>query len=338
MNEQPDSAVMEMLVELACRAPSVHNSQPWRWVYSDRGLDLFTDPSRLLDVIDPTERQMVISCGAALDHLRRAAAAFRWSTDIDLLPSAGRSDHLAHVHFVHDAHPRSHEFDLLTAINRRHSDRRTFGPVGDDRILTRYVLQACARYDTAITVLSSQARTTLAKASELSAAVRKYDATYQAEIRWWAGHSMKSGGIPPEALISRAQASRVPINRRFPEPREADRTVEREHVTDESTVVLLSTASDGRIDWLQCGQALSSILLAATADGLATCPLTHMTEQSGSRRVVESLAPRGGVPQVLIRIGVPMTGSPRRTPRRAVTSVLSIAADNSTRARRDRAH
>ena len=92
MNDQPDSAVVEMLVALACRAPSVHNSQPWRWTYPEYGLDLYTDSSRLLGVIDPTERQMVMSCGAALDHLHKAAAAFRWTTEIDLLPTPGAPD------------------------------------------------------------------------------------------------------------------------------------------------------------------------------------------------------------------------------------------------------
>ncbi|MDI9893949.1 nitroreductase family protein [Rhodococcus sp. IEGM 1381] len=332
MNDQPDTAVVEMLVELACRAPSVHNSQPWRWTYSARGLDLYTDSSRLLGVIDPTERQMVLSCGAALDHLDKAAAALRWTTEIDLLPTPGAPDHLAHVRFVHDAHPRSHEFDLLAAINRRHSDRRAFGPVPSNRILTRYLGQA--HYGTETTVLSAESKQTLAKASTLSASVRKYDATYQAEIRWWAGHSFRSGGIPPEALTSRADASRVQVGRQFPEPHRVARTVTTEPVEDESTVVLLGTAADERLDWLQCGRAMSAFLLAATADGLATCPLTHLTEQSGSRHLVESLAPQNGLAQVLIRIGTPMIGSPPpRTPRHAVASVLSAPARTPNRRR-----
>ncbi|MGV8875635.1 MAG: Acg family FMN-binding oxidoreductase [Rhodococcus sp. (in: high G+C Gram-positive bacteria)] len=325
MNDQPDTAVVEMLVGLACRAPSVHNSQPWRWTYSEHGLDLYTDSTRLLGVIDPTARQMVMSCGAALDHLHKAAQAFRWTTEIDLLPTPGAPDHLARIRFVHDAHPRSHEFDLLAAINRRHSDRRAFGPVPANRVLARYVGQE--RYGTEMTVLSAESKRTLAKASTLSASVRKYDSTYQAEIRWWAGHSFRSGGIPPEALTDRADSSRVQVGRQFPEPHRVGSTGIREPVEDESTVVLLGTASDDRLDWLQCGRAMSSFLLAATADGLATCPLTHMTEQSGSRHLVESLAPRAGVAQVLIRIGTPMIGSPLpRTPRHAIASVLSAPA------------
>ncbi|MDJ0005398.1 hypothetical protein QM616_22000 [Rhodococcus fascians] len=184
MNDQPDTAVVEMLVELACRAPSVHNSQPWRWTYSEHGLDLYTDTSRVLGVIDPTERQMVMSCGAALDHLEKAAAAFRWKTEIDLLPAPGTPDHLARIRLVHDAHPRSREFDMLSAINRRHSDRRAFGPVPTDRVLTRYLGRQ--HYGTEMTVLSAESKQTLARASTLSAGIRKFDATYQAEIRWWA--------------------------------------------------------------------------------------------------------------------------------------------------------
>lgn len=324
MNDQPDSSVVEMLVELACRAPSVHNSQPWRWRYSDGYLDLFTDRSRLLETIDPTARQMVISCGAALDHLRRAAVTFRWTTDVDALPVPCSPEHLARVHLVHGAHPQSHEFDLLTAINRRHSDRRPFRPAPSGPLVTEYMKQAAARYDTQITVLSPQARDTLAKASRLSAGIRKYDATYQAEIRWWAGHSFAEGGIPPDALARRSESSNVALGRRFPEPRGSGIRAGSTTSIDESTVVLLSTKSDRRLDWLRCGQALSSILLEATTEGLATCPLTHLTEQSGSRALVESLAPKSGVPQVLIRLGAPPAGEvPKPTPRRPMSAVLT---------------
>ena len=86
MNVQPDPPVVEMMVELACRAPSVHNSQPWKWSYADGYVDLHTDRTRLLSTIDPTGRQLTISCGAALDHLEKAATTFKWATEVELLP------------------------------------------------------------------------------------------------------------------------------------------------------------------------------------------------------------------------------------------------------------
>ena len=68
------NAAIEDAVHVACRAPSVHNSQPWRWVADHDGLHLFLDTDRLV-ATDASGRQALISCGAVLDHLRIAMAA-----------------------------------------------------------------------------------------------------------------------------------------------------------------------------------------------------------------------------------------------------------------------
>ncbi len=72
---------------LACRAPSLHNSQPWRWVLQARILQLFSDPTRIGRFTDSTEREVLISCGAALGHLRVVMAAVGWQTNIDRFPN-----------------------------------------------------------------------------------------------------------------------------------------------------------------------------------------------------------------------------------------------------------
>ncbi len=48
----PDTATIETAVALACRAPSLHNSQPWRWVLDGSALHLHSDPDRLLPATD----------------------------------------------------------------------------------------------------------------------------------------------------------------------------------------------------------------------------------------------------------------------------------------------
>jgi hypothetical protein len=55
--------VIEDAVRLACRAPSLYNSQPWLWVADSGRLDLFLDPSRVLHT-DRSTREAHISCGA----------------------------------------------------------------------------------------------------------------------------------------------------------------------------------------------------------------------------------------------------------------------------------
>ena len=57
------------LVAAAARAPSVHNTQPWRFRAGPDAVELWTDPRRKLRA-DPSGREMLISCGAALFGLR----------------------------------------------------------------------------------------------------------------------------------------------------------------------------------------------------------------------------------------------------------------------------
>lgn len=65
MTKSPvDITVITKAVELACRAPSLHNSQPWRWVASHTTVDLFADPHRVVRSHDSSGREALISCGA----------------------------------------------------------------------------------------------------------------------------------------------------------------------------------------------------------------------------------------------------------------------------------
>ena len=59
------------LVEVAARAPSVHNTQPWRFTVTGQAIELYADASRQL-MEDLAGREMIISCGAALFGLRLA--------------------------------------------------------------------------------------------------------------------------------------------------------------------------------------------------------------------------------------------------------------------------
>ncbi|MGW0176405.1 Acg family FMN-binding oxidoreductase [Rhodococcus sp. NPDC003322] len=321
VNTFPDVNVVRIAVDLAGRAPSVHNSQPWQWTYSGGRLELYAERARLLPSMDPSGRQLVVSCGAALQHLETALTTLRWRSDVERFPEGAASDHLSTVRFQRDASPRSHDFDLVAAIRHRSSDRRPFGPLGGEQRLPAHLQDLVGRRGVQLTVLPADARPTLAEATAATASARRYDATYQAELRWWAGHFLTSGGIPPEALATDEERSRVDIGREFPAG-EDDYSAEE---VDRSTVLVLSTTADARPDWLRAGEALSVVLLEATVDGLATCPLTHVTELTPSRELVRGLLPDRGFPQVLIRVGVATRElPPRQTPRRPTDSVFTV--------------
>lgn len=318
----PDDRLIRMAVNLACRAPSIHNSQPWRWRYADGVLDLHTDRRQRLASADLSGRQLVISCGAALNHLETAMQALKWSTQIDRLPDPAHPGHLARIRFRPGAEPRSHDFDLLDAIHHRHSDRRPFGPVRSPFPST--LLAAADRLGVEVTVLPDDARPVLARATEMTAAARRYDSQYQGELRWWTRHSVDRRGIPATALATSDQRDRVAFGRQFPAGQDAGSAAD----VDRSTVFALSTPGDDRLDWLRSGEALSAVLLEAAADELSTCPLTHMTEMAASRELIRGLLDDNGHPQALIRIGVTERDrAAHQTPRLPIQAVLDIAGE-----------
>jgi hypothetical protein len=73
-------------VELACRAPSLHNSQPWRWVARGAIVDLFADPHRMVSPADRSGRAGIIGYGAVLDHFRVAMAVPQVLLRVDVDP------------------------------------------------------------------------------------------------------------------------------------------------------------------------------------------------------------------------------------------------------------
>ncbi len=316
------SDVIADAVHLACRAPSIHNSQPWRFVGKGGGvLQLHLDRDRLV-ATDSAGRQALLSCGAVLDHLRVAMAAAGWLADIEYYPNPNDHDHLASIEFapiqfVTEAHRRRADAILI-----RRTDRLPFAaPSGWDAL--EPVLRRTVGADLALLdVLPAQSRPRLAEASQLTESLRLYDSSYHAELAWWTGPFGATDGIPNSSLVSAAESDRVDIGRNFPVTHHSDRRMEVNE--DRSTLVLLSALDDTPRDVLTCGEALSVTLLEATMAGLATCPLTHMTEVEASREILCGLSGRA-LPQVLIRVGEfpPVEDVQPLTPRRPLSDVLT---------------
>ena len=321
-----DADVIKDAVELACRAPSLHNSQPWRWVAEGGGvLHLFADPSRIGHQTDSTGREVIISCGAVLDHLRVAMAAAGWEAIIGRYPNPNDRDHLASIEFREMAFVSDVQRALAEAIRRRRTDRLPFAAPtrweSFETLLRTVVDKSVADLD----VIDDDGRPALADASRLTEQVRQHDSSYEAELLWWTGYSFSEEGIPPSALVSETEAQRVDVARSFPTSgQKSDRRADLDR--DDSKIVVLSTYDDSRGNALRCGEVLSMVLLECTLAELATCTLTHMIEVNASREFVRRLTGRTAEPQVLIRVGqAPKTDPPPPpTPRRALTNVLEI--------------
>src|SRR5689334_7995420 len=141
------TAELIIAVERALRAPSVHNTQPWRWRVDDDAVQLHADWTRHLVATDPDRRDLVLSCGAALHHLLVALAGRGIEAEVDRLPDPADEGHLATV-TLRPGTGLPADGWLLPAIDRRRTDRRRMSPdaVPSDlvRILGRHVQRAGA--------------------------------------------------------------------------------------------------------------------------------------------------------------------------------------------------
>ena len=126
MNAQfPDDETIRTVLALAARAPSVHNSQPWRWRVGDRRLHLHSDPSLHLPATDPDQRDLTLSCGAALHHCVVALAAMGWQAKVQRFPNPVDERHVAAIEV--SRHGCSElDITLAAAIPRRRTDRRLY--------------------------------------------------------------------------------------------------------------------------------------------------------------------------------------------------------------------
>ena len=324
-----DADVLRAAVQLACRAPSLHNSQPWQWVAQGTRLQLYVDHSRILYSTDKSGREALISCGAVLDHLRVAMAAAGWTANVDRFPNPNNLDHVASFDFSPMSLVTDGDRRRADAIRHRRTDRLPFAAPNNWESLEPALRNAVNAGTVHLDVIAEELRPELARASRLTESLREYDSYYHTELDWWTNHFENSDGIPSSSLISAAESDQVDVGRPFPDSPHSQRRAYIGH--DQSTVLVLSTDEDTRDEALRSGEALSAVLLECTLAGMATCTLTHLTELWSSRNLIGNLTGRTAMQQVLIRVGeVPVLGEvPPMTPRRPLGEVLTLHPDTS---------
>ncbi|MDT7616081.1 MAG: hypothetical protein QOF00_3528 [Pseudonocardiales bacterium] len=320
---------LDQAVTQALRAPSVHNTQPWRWRIGTGTVELHADRNRQLDATDPGRRDLLLSCGAALHHLRVAVAAAGLAAEVDLLPDPNNSDHLATL-TLRPGPPDADAAALHRAIALRCTDRRRMShwpvPAGQVRAL----VDAAHRYGALLVpVEGDAARGRLAAALDDAARRQAFVPGYAAELRTWTSrYSAARDGVPATSVAPSPVGMVGPSPlRRFPhgELRQPHMVDGPRAPDDAAALLVLATAADEVRDQVLAGEATSAVLLTATRLGLATTPLSQGMEVDATReRIRRDVLRIPELPQLLLRIGLPAEHAEELppTPRRDLRAVL----------------
>jgi nitroreductase len=308
----PAPEVIAELVRVAALAPSMHNTQPWRFrvIRASQTIELSADPSRMLRYSDPHGRAMHIACGAALFNLRIAVAMAGREAVIRLLPDPGQPLLLAALRLAGPYRPCETDAELHAAIARRHTNRQPFSshrvPPG---VLTE-LAQAAAMQGAVLYFPGHDETTRLLHLVSDAESDLLADPAYRAELAQWAGGDRDGDGMPDSVLGPRDPGGPTPVRDFRPYRHQAAHYAWFE---ENPQLAVLSTPSSTRKDWLRAGQALQRVLLTATSRGIAAAPLTQPLETTGAWLVRD---PRSGseIPQMILRLGygLPVPAAPRR--------------------------
>lgn len=296
------------LLVAAGQAPSVHNTQPWRFrVPNGRHLELLADPDRRLRVADPRGRSQHVSCGAALFNVRLAVRAAGQRPVVWLLPNPDDDPRLLAAVRITDARPASDEHrELYDLIPVRRTSREPYAERAVPPQVLGELRVAASREGAHLLPLDRDGARQLLDYAALAEDELAGDHDYLAELASWTMPGARFDGIPSYV--------RGPRPIRDPSPlRELGHRTSEAAFEERPQIMVLTTPGDRPLDWLRAGQALQRVLLLAARHGLSASFLNQPLDLRDMRRRRDPRHRRGH-PQMIMRIGygpyVPR--SPRR--------------------------
>jgi hypothetical protein len=321
-------AISDALRRAAVRAtlaPSVHNTQPWRFVLNVSSLEIHADWDRQLKILDPAGRQLLISCGCALFNARVVLAAMGFDAAVERFPDPTHSSLLARLTVSTESSGAEPIAAYDATLELRQTNRRRFA---DDAVPAEVVeaLIAAARSEHAqlMQITTMEHLLITASLSNQADRLQNSDPAYRAEIRrWTTDDAGRRDGVPARAVPHVDGNSRDEIPMRDFDSLGSGGMPPETHSSLHQCLLLLGTVGDSPETWLRAGEALERVLLEVTRQGYVASPLTQVTEMPPTRSMLRHELAITMMPHLLLRVGrAPLAPGTRR---RRLVDVIKAA-------------
>ncbi|MTD59440.1 nitroreductase [Amycolatopsis sp. RM579] len=305
--------LIQPALEAAVRAPSPHNTQPWRFEVTSDRIDVLLDRERVLPVADPEGREARLSCGAAILNLQLALRAAGRASAVHLLPDRRRPAHLAIVWLQGPCEVTPEDQAFARAIRFRRSNRRPFTDRPVPAWIRQTLVRAASLEGATLTLLEHPAVLDgLANLLRHAEHLQHEDPAFQAELRRWTTDGGRRDGVPMSAGGPRPAPGNLLALRAYPgSSGRPQREFEREPL-----VTVLSSFTDTPLAQLRTGQALQRVLLTGTTAGVSASFLSQPVEIPSTRDTLRELLGGQAYPQAVLRFGYGFAAAatPRRKP------------------------
>lgn len=315
---------LRFLLGYAVLAPSSHNTQPWLFRIQNSTIELYADRTRGLRTADPDDRELVISCGAALFCLKTAMQHFGYLGGVEILPDPEDPDLLARVHYGYQSDHNLSETLMFHAITKRRTNRQEFK---DDPIpaslLSALVTSASTEHASLKIIEAEDAKHQLADLIAEGDRRQWASKRFRLEVAAWAhpNRSQAPDGIPGYAMgLEDLLSYAGPLLIRTFDMGEGQAARDREIATGSPCLAVLATKEDTVRSWIAAGQALTRVMLRARIEDVWVSFLNQAVEVPELRKQTAALVKSDPYPQLVLRLG--FGEEVRPTPRRSVSQVV----------------
>ncbi|HEX8303374.1 MAG TPA: nitroreductase family protein [Jatrophihabitans sp.] len=297
----------------ATLAPSVHNTQPWRIDIGAGTLRIHADFGRQLRQLDPTSRQLIISCGCALFNARVSLAADGYVAEVQRYPGERSSQLLVVLAGGPGSDAGLAALDPVLGLRR--TNRRHFAEDPVPPQLVDVLIRAARQEGADLFPIEGQShRVATAVLSQRADAIQNADPCYRGELRAWVTDDpRRMDGVATATLPLEADsaADEVPV-RDFGDPGSAGLGAAPRSGMSQCLLLLVSEGDDP-LSWLRSGEALERLWLEVTRAGYVMSLLTQVVEVPGTRALLRAELGLTTHPHVLLRVGrAPATPASRR--------------------------
>jgi Putative TM nitroreductase len=315
---------LKYAIRFAILAPSGHNTQPWLFRVKDYGIEVLADRTRALPVVDPQDRALVISCGAAIYHLRLALSHYGLAYEVKLLPDIHEPDLLAEFVITGKREPSDDEATLFAAIPKRRTNRMPFESQPVPSHIQSDLLADVTSEGCWLHLVSTEAsRLAISELVAEGDRVQAADPNFRHELAAWIHPNRSStlDGMPGYSHgVGDLLSNLGPFMVRTFDWGNGQAAKDRQLAVGSPLLVVIGSATDTPLDWLLTGQGLGHMLLRATAANVAASFLNQPIEVESLRPRLSKLIGFGGFPQLLLRLGYGHEVRP--TPRRLIQDVI----------------
>jgi hypothetical protein len=315
---------IKFLIGYAILAPSGHNSQPWIFKMKKGGIKLYADRTRALPVIDPEDRELTISCGAALTNFVIAANYFGFSAKVHICPLEKDFDLLAEVKLSENHTPSAETRNLFNAITKRRTNRKPFeNQVIDGLILQKLETIAAEDNVNFRIVTDDKLRELAISIIEEGDKIQSKDKSFCRELAQWVHPDRKKSkdGIPVHSFgVGDLFSQTGPFYLSNIDWGDIQAARDRNLIEGSPVLGIIESKTDTPADWISSGMALEKIILFAASENLSASYLNQPLEVPVLKERLINTLDMKGFPQQILRMGYGKDVNP--TPRRSVDEVL----------------